>query len=59
MRHSPESGAFAPALLFAEPFVKSCWLGVTIVTVVAIAFGVALLLVRRRMITAAANEEKK
>lgn len=51
----PESGAFAPSLLFAEPFVESCWLGVVIVTAVSVALGVTLLVVRHRMI---ANAEK-
>ena len=51
----PESGAFAPALLFAKPFVKSCWLSVTVVTAVSAALIVALLWMRHRML----NAEKK
>ncbi|MBR6726756.1 MAG: energy-coupled thiamine transporter ThiT [Clostridia bacterium] len=55
----PESGAFAPSLLFAEPFVEGCWLGVTIVTAVAAVLGTALLVWRRRMVAAADKAEKE
>lgn len=53
----PESGAFMPSLLFAEPFVESFWLKAVIVTAVAVGGIVALLILRRRMLKKAVTEQ--
>ncbi len=54
----PETGAFAPALLFAKPFIKSCWLGVVVVTVACAVLAGVLLWMRHRMLSAEKEKEK-
>lgn len=54
----PESGAFAPELLFAEPFTEGCWLTVVVVTAVAAVLCTALLLGARRARRSADGTDK-
>ena len=51
-----ESGEFNISLLFAKPFVKSFWLQVTVVTVVALAIVCVLIILRKKTTAQNADE---